>query len=591
MPKERKQIKDCYKWRLEDIFATDQNWEEEFKQVQAKLADFPKYSGKLTDDKTILECLEAQSDAEYHITRLYVYAYMRYFQDTRVALYQGLSNRAESLAVQAATISSFVTPELSALSDEKLKQLEEDPKFVNFSVVFKNILKNKALILSKEEEKLISEFGLIAETPHTVYTMFNNADVKFKPVVVNGKEVELSYGTYGPLIEGPDREVRKAAFESMFNAFKDHINFISANYDGNCKKDWVYAKIRKFNSSLDAALYSEDVPAIVYENLINAVTKGTKTLHKYMQYRAKELGLDDYNMWDMYVPLIPSLDVKYSYEKASAIVKDAIKVMGKEYSDIFNSAFTSGWIDVFENKGKRSGAYSWGCYGVHPYVHLNHDGTIGDMFTIAHEMGHAMHTYYSNATQCKEKASYKIFVAEIASTVNEVILLKYLLKSAKGEMRKYLLNYYLNMFKSTIFRQTQFAEFEEIAHKAVEQGMPLTADYLCTEYEKLNRKYYGPALKKNDLVKYEWSRIPHFYTSFYVYKYATGLTSAITIANNILKYGEKYFAKYKQFLSAGSSLPPLDILKLADVDLTSEEPFKRAMKEFTDTFNELVKSE
>ena len=589
MPKERKQIKDCYKWRLEDIFATDEAWEEEFNQVQAKLAEFPKYSGKLNDDKVLLECLEAQSDAEYHITRLYVYAYMRYFQDTRVGKYQGLSNRAESLAVQASTISSYVVPEISEFSDEKLKRLESDPKFVNFSVMLHKIIKDKALILSKEEEKLISEFGLISETPHTVYTMFDNADVKFKPIVVDGKEVEMSHGVYGTFIESPDREVRKAAFESMFNAFKDHINFISANYDGNCKKDWVYAKIRKFNSSLDAALYTEDVPAIVYENLINAVHKGTKTLHKYMEYRAKELGLEDYNMWDMYVPLIPSLDVKYSYEKASAIVKDAIKVMGKEYSDIFNSAFTNGWIDVFENKGKRSGAYSWGCYGVHPYVHLNHDDTLGDMFTIAHEMGHAMHTYYSNATQCKEKASYKIFVAEIASTVNEVILLKYLLKDAKGDMRKYLLNYYLNMFKSTIFRQTQFAEFEEIAHKAVEQGMPLTADYLCTEYEKLNKKYYGPAINKNDLIRYEWARIPHFYTSFYVYKYATGLTSAITIANNILKYGEKYFAKYKQFLSAGSSLPPLDILKLADVDLTSEEPFKVAMKEFSDALNELVK--
>ena len=589
MAKERKQIKDCYKWKLEDIFATDEDWEKEFELAKNELATFGQYAGKLSDDNILLECLKKKSEISHHIERLYVYAYMRYFQDTRVGLYQGLSNRAEQLVVQANTICSFMTPELSEFSDEKLKALQNNPRFEIFSLVFRDILKDKAIILSKEEEKIISEFALTAEVPHVVFTMFDNADIKFKPVVVNGKEVEMSHSVYSTLVMSPDREVRKAAFESMFNAFKDHINLISANYDGNCKKDWVYAKIRKFNTCLDAALYSEDVPAVVYENLINAVHKGTKTLHKYMKYRAEQLGLKDYNMWDMYVPLMSNLDVKYSYEKASKIVQDAIKIMGKEYSDIFNSAFKDGWIDVFENKGKRSGAYSWGCYGVHPYVHLNHDGTIHDMFTIAHEMGHAMHTYYSNSTQCQEKAEYKIFVAEIASTVNEVLLLKYLLKDAKGDMRKYLLNYYIEMFKSTIFRQTQFAEFEEIAHKGVEQGIPLTAEYLCNEYEKLNKQYYGPAINKNDLIKYEWARIPHFYTSFYVYKYATGLTSAITIANNIIKYGEKYFAKYKKFLSAGHSLPPLDILKLADVDLTTEEPFKRAMKEFADAFNELVK--
>ena len=590
MAKERKQIKDCYKWKLEDIFATDEEWEKEFALAKEGLATFGQYAGKLADDDVLLECLKKESELQHYILRLYVYSYMRYFQDTRVGLYQGLSNRAEQLAAQAGIVSSFMGPELSEFSDEKLKRLENDPRFERWSLVFKDILKDKAIILSKAEEKIISEFSLTSEIPHTVYTMFDNADVKFKPVVVNGKEVEVTHGTYSTLIMSPDREVRKAAFESMFNAFKDHINFISANYDGLCKKDWVYAKIRKFNTCLDAALYKEDVPAIVYENLINAVNKGTKTLHKYMKYKAETLGLKDFNMWDMYVPLIPSVDVKYPYEKASKVVQDAIKIMGKEYSDIFNSAFKDGWIDVYENKGKRSGAYSWGCYGTHPYVHLNHDDTLDDMFTIAHEMGHAMHTYYSNTTQCEEKAEYKIFVAEIASTVNEVILLKYLLKDAKGDMRKYLLNHYLDMFKGTIFRQTQFAEFEEIAHKGVEQGIPLTADYLSNEYEKLNKKYYGPAVNKNDLIKYEWARIPHFYTSFYVYKYATGLTSAITIANNIIKYGEKYFAKYKQFLSAGHSLPPLEILKLADVDLTSEEPFKRAMKEFSDTFNELVKS-
>ena len=375
----------------------------------------------------------------------------------------------------------------------------------------------------------------------------------------------------------------------MFSAFKEHINTLAANYDGNCKADWFYAKIRKFTSSMAYSLYSDDIPVIVYTNLVNAVDANTKKLHKYISYKAKSLGLKDMNMWDMYVPLIQNLKTSYSYKTAVDMVKNALKVMGAEYSDILASSFTDGWIDVYENKGKRSGAYSWGCYGVHPYVLLNFNGNIHDVFTLAHELGHSMHTYFSNKMQCEEKAEYKIFVAEIASTVNEVLLLKYLLKDAEGDMRKYLLCYYLEMFRTTLFRQTQFAEFELIAHNAVEKGIPLNAEYLSNEYEKLNNKYYGPTIKKNDLIKYEWARIPHFYTSFYVYKYATGITAAVSIASKILKYGDKYFEKYKNFLSAGSSMSPLDILKLAEVDLSTTEPFENAMKEFANTLKELIK--
>ena len=398
----------------------------------------------------------------------------------------------------------------------------------------------------------------------------------------------MSHGMYSLLLQSPDREVRKAAFESMFGAYRDHINMLAANYAGNVKKDWFYAKVRGFSSALDYSMYCENVPPTCYRKLLSAVDKGTKPLHKYVALRRRVLG-GELNMYDLHVPIVDEAKIAMPYDKAVETVKTALKVMGKEYSDILASAFRDGWVDVYENKGKRSGAYSWGCYGVHPFVLLNYTETTHDVFTIAHELGHSLHSYYSNANQPEPKAGYEIFVAEIASTVNEVLLLKHLLKTADGELRKYLLSYYLDMFRTTLFRQTMFSEFEVAAHEMVEKGEPVTAEGLCDVYYALNKKYYGSAVKHNELIRYEWARIPHFYSSYYVYKYATGLTAAVTIADNLLTYGADYFAKYRKFLSAGGSLPPLDILRLADVDLETDEPYDRAMKEFADTLDELEK--
>ena len=421
--------------------------------------------------------------------------------------------------------------------------------------------------------------------------MFDNADVKFAPVKdENGNEVAMSHGVYGMLLQSTDQRVRKDAFESMFTAYKDHINTIAANYAGNVKKDWFYAKVRGFKSALDYSMYNENVPSTCYNKLLEAVGKGTKPLHDYIALRKKVLGIETLNMYDLYTSIVSEQELALEYEDAVELVKDALKVTGKEYSDILANAFKSGWVDVFENRGKRSGAYSWGVYGVHPFVLLNYQKTIHDVFTIAHEMGHAMHSYFSNHALCEQKADYVIFVAEIASTVNEVLLLKHLLKTATGEFRKYLLSYYLDMFRTTLFRQTMFSEFEVIAHGMVERGEPITATALSDAYYELNKKYYGESVEHNDLIRYEWARIPHFYTSYYVYKYATGITTAVSIANNILKGGEEYFAKYKKFLSAGGSMPPLDIIRLADVDLESDAPYELAMKEFADTLAELEKS-
>ena len=587
----RDQIPAKYKWTLEDIIPTNEAWEELFFKCEERIGYFSKYQDKLADEDTLFDCLNFRSKLMHDIVYLYSYARMRLDQDTRENLYQGMSNRAEMLVVKYSTASSFITPEVSEFSREKLEALRDSKRFADYDVFFKEIIRSKDIILSKKEEKLLGEVGLFSGSNQEVFSMFDNADVKFKQVDDgNGNKVDMSHGVYGMLLQNPSQEVRKEAFESMFGAYKDHINTLAANYAGNVKKDWFYAKVRGFKSALDYSMYQENVPSTCYEKLLDAVGKGTEPLHKYIALRKKVLGVDTLNMYDLYVSMVKEQELALEYKDAVDLVKKALKVMGKEYSDVLASAFESGWIDVFENKGKRSGAYSWGVYGVHPFVLLNYQKTVHDVFTIAHELGHSMHSYYSNASLPETKSDYEIFVAEIASTVNEVLLLKYLLKSATGEFRKYLLSYYLDMFRTTLFRQTMFSEFEAIAHGMVEKGEPITADSLCDAYYELNKKYYGPSVEHNDLIRYEWARIPHFFTSFYVYKYATGITTAVSIANNILSQGEKYFEKYKKFLSAGGSMPPLDIIRLADVDLESDAPYELAVKEFSDTLAELEKS-
>ena len=587
--KNRSEIASEYKWRLEDIFPSDEAWEECFFAVREAMPRMSSWSGKLSGDDDIYDCLRFRSRIGHDLSRLYQYARMRSDEDTRVTLYQGMAGRAERLDVQFSSLASYILPELSELPDERLRELGAKKRFSDYSVFFDEVIRMKSIILSKKEERLMTETALFADNSHEVFNFFDNADVKFAPVTLpDGSVVEMSHGAYSMLLQRPEREVRKAAFESMFGAYRDHINMLAANYSGNLKKDWFYAKIRGFASSLDYAVYSENVPRSCYEKLLEAVGRGTKAMHRYIALRRRLLG-GELNMYDLHVPLFKGTAKTLKYEKAVETVKSALKVMGKEYSDILAGAFTDGWIDVFETRGKRSGAYSWGCYGVHPFVLLNHEGTTHDMFTIAHELGHAMHSYYSNAAQPREKAGYEIFVAEIASTVNEVLLLKYLIARAEGEERKYLLSYYLDMFRTTLFRQTMFAEFEAEAHSMAEKGEALTADSLSDAYFALNKKYYGRAVRHNELIRYEWARIPHFYTSYYVYKYATGITAAVTIADNIMRRGEEYFKKYREFLSAGGSLPPLDILRLAEVDLETDEPYERAMSEFSATLAELEK--
>ena len=587
----RDEVNEKYKWKLSDIFASDEAWEECFFITEERLPRLSEYAEKLADEDKLFDCLALVKSLSHDISRLYAYARMHLDENAKNDEYQAKTNRVEMLAVRYDSLSSFIQPELSEMSVERLKELASSKRFEGYDVYFNEIIRSKNIVLSKAEEKLLSEVGIFADTNHQVYNMFDSADIQFKPVTDDkGEQVEMSHGVYGLLMQNPDQRVRKDAFESNFLAYKNFINTLGANYAGNVKKDWFYAKVRGFKSSLDYAMYRENVPSTCYEKLLDAVGKGAKSLHRYIALRKRALGLKTLNMYDLYLPLVPEQDLALSYDDAVKVVKDALKVMGDEYSEVLNGAFENGWVDVYESKGKRSGAYSWGVYGVHPFVLLNYQPTVHDVFTIAHELGHSMHSYYSNQAQPEQKADYEIFVAEIASTVNEVLLLKHLLKTATGAFRQFLLAYYLDTFRTTLFRQTMFGEFEVFAHEKVEKGEPLTPEDMSNYYYELNKKYYGRAVEHNELIRYEWARIPHFYSSFYVYKYATGLTTAVTIANNILTKGSAYFEKYKKFLSAGGSLPPLDIIRLADVDLETDAPYETAMAEFEATLNELEKT-
>lgn len=585
---QRSEVEKKYQWNLADIFETTEKFNDEFEYLQKNINTLEKYKGKLGDSKVLLEAFNLESELSERLERVYVYAHLMRDQDTTDSVNNARATKTDILLTKFSTITSYILPELTSESDEYLEGLTQDENFAKYKVTLKEILRTKKHILSEKEERILSKAGAFTGDFEETFIMFDNADIKFKSYLDQDKNrVKLSHGLYSLALQSSSQNDRKKAFNSMFNAYKDMINTIATNYAGNVKKDWFYADVRGFKSSMEKATFYENVSPKVYKALVKNVSDNFDVMHDYVAYRKKALGLDVLNMYDMYVPIVEGADIKLTYEESVNLVKEALKPLGKEYADILNTAFSSGWIDVVENKGKKSGAYSWGAYGVHPYVLLNYQQTTHDVFTIVHELGHAIHSYYSSSNQPYEDAGYVIFVAEIASTVNEVLLIKHLLNTTTDKkIRKYLLSYYMDMFRTTVFRQTMFAEFELKAHEMVEKDIPLNAENLSKEYYKLNKRYYGKAVKHNSLIKYEWARIPHFYTAFYVYKYATGLISAVNIASRILE-DEKNVEGYKNFLKAGCSMPPLDILKKAGVDLETSEPYEVAFKEFRDTLKEL----
>lgn len=583
----RNDVPSHLKWNLSEIVDGEKGFTVIESEILSKL-DFSKFEGKLADENVLLECLRYMDDLEIKLEILGVYAMMYRDVDTRNSDANALNSRVDNLFVKYSSAVSFVTPEITALPEEKLKAIIADERFKDYDYQLEQMLKSKPHVLSRDCENILSLGGQVFGGFQEIFTMINNADLAFPEIEVNGEKIKLSHGMYSVCMDSKDRKVRETAFKAFYKAFRDVLNTITATYAGNVNKDVFLTKARKYNSCLERALENEDVPAEVYKNLLKYVNGALPTLHKYVKDRKETLGYDEMHMYDMYVSLVEDAELKLPYEEAFKLVKKGLAPLGEDYGKLLQKAHDEGWIDVEETDGKRSGAYSVGVYGIeHPYVLLNYQPTTHDVFTIAHELGHSMHSYKSDAAQPKSKADYKIFVAEVASTVNEVLLLKYLLKNSTDvKLKKYLCSYYLEMIRTTIFRQTMFAEFEYIAHDSAEKGIPLTKDYLNGEYLKLNKKYYGDAVVSDDEIAYEWARIPHFYNSFYVYKYATGLISAISIAERIYSEGDKAVEDYFRFLSSGASDGPVELLKLAGVDLTKKDAYEAMVKSFETTLAE-----
>lgn len=585
--KNRNEVSENLKWKTEHLFASQSEWDELYKNVESRI-DFTKYEGKLDTVEGFKSCYDEMYSVIGDLEKLAIYASMRHDEDARVSEFNALMGRIDALEVKFSSAVAFVTPELTALDEKILLSYCENPELKDYDYEIKEIIKSKAHVLGKEAENVLAMGGQVFGSFTNIFGMLNNADLPFPVITVDGKKVKVSHGMYGVLLQSSDRNVRKKAFKAFYNAYIGLINTISANYIANVNKDVYLAKARKYESCLEKALDGEDVSPEVYNNLIKSVNKGLKTMHAYVAERKKILGVKQMHMYDIYTPLVEDADLKLDYEQAFLTVKEGLKPLGEEYGKLLQRSHDEGWIDVEETEGKRSGAYSISVYKApHPYVLLNYQPTTSDVFTIAHELGHAMHSYFSTKNQPQAKASYRIFVAEVASTVNEVLLLKYMLKNTQDKkLKKYLLNYYMDMIKGTLFRQTQFAEFEQIAHGKAESGEPLTTDSLCKDYLELNKKYYGRSVVSDREIAYEWARIPHFYRAFYVYKYATGITSAISIAERIYSEGQPAVDDYFRFLSSGGSDSPVELLKLAGVDLTKKDAFETAMKSFADALEQ-----
>ena len=591
--KKREEISKEYQWNMEDLYVDAQAWEADFLRLQNGIEHLKEFAGTLgTSSRQLLKLMQCCDKLNMLAENVYVYANQRLHENTADAYYQGLSGRAQMLLVQLSEAGAFVEPEILDIPEDKLKEMIEHEEGLQvYRTYFFRLLRRKSHILSKEMEELLAAAEEVAEGPKDTFMMFNNADLKFPTVKGEGEQpVEITHGNYVRLLESQDREVRREAFEGLYATYGKFKNTLATTYRANVKQAGFFAKARNYGSSREAALGGSVIPTEVYDSLIESVHAHLPALHKYVSVRKQVLGVPELHMYDLYVPMVGEVDRKIPYEEAREMVLEGLVPLGGDYLALLKKGFSEGWIDVYENEGKRSGAYSWGAYGTHPYVLLNYQDNLNNVFTLAHEMGHALHSYYSDETQPYIYAGYKIFVAEVASTCNEALLIRYLLDHSKDEKEKaYLLNYFLEQFRGTLFRQTMFAEFEREAHAKAEAGETLTAEVLCELYYDLNKKYFGDEIVVDEEIALEWARIPHFYTPFYVYQYSTGFSAAIAISSKILKGEPGIVEKYKKFLSSGSSLDCIDLLKLCDVDMTSREPVEEALKVFENTLEEFAK--
>lgn len=589
--KDRKDIDVKDTWNLESIYANNELWEEDYAALEKDAAEFAKLKGAIEADVSkIPAVLDAYYGLHRRLSKLSVYARMRFDQDTTDSTYQTMSAKIGSLGVKIGAASAFVEPEILSYSKEQLEAAEkENERTAYYGRKIEEMLRGQEHTLDAEKEELLAAAGDMAEAPDDIFSVLMNADMKYPDIVLeDGTHLPLTNSTYISYMESPDRAVREGAFKTLYGQIASLKNTFAAIYRGNLKQAKFYAQSRKYSSARAMYLADSNVPESVYDNLLSAVHEALPMMYRYVAVRKKVLGVDKLHMYDVYTPIVAAQNQTYEFEQAKQMVLEALKPMGEDYLSHAREGLENRWIDIYPNKGKKGGAYSWGCYDSQPFILLNYTKNLDSVFTLIHEMGHSIHSYYSITAQDYAYSDYKIFVAEVASTCNECLLMHDLLKKTTDkDQRKYLLNHYLDSFKGTLFRQTMFAEFEKTAHDYCAQGKPLTAEALSQMYLELNQKYFGPDMEKDEEIAYEWMRIPHFYTPFYVYQYATGYSAAVALSAKILKEGKPAVDAYMSFLKGGESKDPIDLLKMAGVDMTTEKPVADALALFGELVAEL----
>ena len=581
--KKRSEIEDIYKWDLTPIYKNEEEFLKEYEEMKKEIKKIEIYNNHLLDNaETLYKALELDSDISRKMEKLYTYAHLNYDSETNNTKYDVNHQKMENLYQKYCELNSYFVPQLLKADIELIKKFKEEcPKLERFKMELDDIFRYKGHTLSEVETKLLSKYGNILGQSSEIYGIIKDSE---------GNEVEMTESNYSVYLQDRDRKVRKDAFDLMYKTYKNFINTIACTYKNFCELQKVEAEVKNFNSSLEESLFHDSVDVSIYENLINSVNEGLEPLYRYYKIKKEILNLDEFHLYDNYVDLIELEETDYTFEQAKELVIKALSVLGDDYITDLKKAFDEKWIDIYPNVSKRGGAYSGGCYDTNPYVLLNYQGKLDDVSTLAHELGHSMHSYYSKKANSYEEADYKIFVAEVASTVNELLLCKYIINNSKNREEKLnVLNRMLDLFKGTLYRQTMFAEFEKKAHEMCENDEILTSENLCSMYYDLNKKYFGDDVVVDEQIKYEWARIPHFYYNFYVYKYATGISAACYIVNNILSGDKLALENYKKFLSLGGSMKPVDELKVAGVDMNDKEVVNSAIKMFDETLDDFVK--
>ncbi|MGL5756837.1 MAG: oligoendopeptidase F [Paraclostridium sp.] len=586
----RNLIEEQFKWNIDTMYQTSESIKQDIDKVNGIIEELKGYKGKIAISKeNLYTVLNDSEKASRILQNLYVYTHMKQHEDTRNNENQARATKIAMISTELSMATSYIIPEIIAMDEKKLQEYLSDEKLNFYKKYVDEILRDKPHTLTEKEEEILAAASELSGVAENVYEMFSFADLKFPEIKgEDGKNIRITHGNYSTLLKSKDSRVRKDAFEAVYSTYGEYKNTFASTLYGGIKSEIFYSKMRNYKSAIESSLFQDDISVDVYYNLIDVVDKNLDTLNKYVELRKKYLNINEMHMYDLYVPITSNFDMKVTYEEAQAIILKALKPLGEEYLSIVKQAFSERWIDVYENEGKQGGAYSWGSYDSSPYILMSYKDDLNSLFTLVHELGHSMHSYYSRNNQEYLYSSYKIFVAEVASTLNELLLVNYLLEnSSSKDERIYLLNYYLEQFRTTVYRQTMFAEFEKITHERVEGGEPLTAKEFTDIYYDLNKKYYGKSCIVDEEIGLEWARIPHFYSNFYVYKYATGFSAASALSEKILNEGGNAVEKYLDFLKSGGSEYPLNQLRAAGVDMEKKESIEKSLDIFKDLVNEL----